>query len=221
MSAFTPTPSQNDAQSARGRTLVAAAAGSGKTTVLTNRIYDALVVDRVPPAQIIAVTFTNDAAQEIRSRVQEKLLAARESELLELLGLATIGTIHGLCGRLVREHGTVIGVDPGVAILDEAQANLLRQQAFDDACDACEDDAEVVRLRTRIGDDRLLLMLRRLRSRGGTMVGIELQFPAGDGDEALRADLEHEVIHHGEVMSRLNERFLRQLHHSLSGRWRR
>ncbi|MBC7645178.1 MAG: UvrD-helicase domain-containing protein, partial [Thermoleophilia bacterium] len=208
MSMFTATPSQEAAQAARGRTLVAAAAGSGKTTVLTNRIYSALVDDHVPPAQIIAVTFTNDAAQEIRSRVQEQLLKAGKGELLELLGLATIGTIHGLCGRLVREHGTVIGVDPGVAILDEAQANLLRRQAFDDACDVSDDDTAIVRLRTRITDDKLLTMLRRLRSRGGTMVGVDLQFPSGDGDAALRMDLEHGVVVHGEVMSRLNERFL-------------
>src|SRR5438128_869441 len=79
-----------------GRQLVIAGAGSGKTRVLTHRIAWLVNVEKLSPSQILAVTFTNKAANEMRHRVES------------LLNISTktmwIGTFHGLSHRLLRLH---------------------------------------------------------------------------------------------------------------------
>ncbi len=138
------TREQLDAITDRGHSLiVCAAAGSGKTAVLVNRIAQ-LVSEGCPIEQMLVVTFTNAAASEMRQRIGEALSsAAAENPTLagevSALSRASISTLHRFCGSLLREHFEALGVDPSFRIADEQESTVLSQQAMDDALYACYD----------------------------------------------------------------------------------
>jgi DNA helicase-2/ATP-dependent DNA helicase PcrA len=108
-----------------GPLLILAGAGSGKTRVLTHRIAYLVRDLEVPPRKILAVTFTNKAAKEMRARLQ-KLLG--EAALADL----TAGTFHAFCARLLRRDGPEVGLDRGFAIYDTADQRALLRQAMGD-----------------------------------------------------------------------------------------
>ncbi|MER3558170.1 MAG: hypothetical protein C4336_00895, partial [Armatimonadota bacterium] len=85
-----------------GPLLVFAGAGSGKTRVLTYRIAHLIHEHQVPPRHILAVTFTNKAANEMKERLRHLLGNA-------IRGL-WVGTFHSVCLRILRESGTAIGI---------------------------------------------------------------------------------------------------------------
>jgi DNA helicase-2/ATP-dependent DNA helicase PcrA len=103
-----------------GPVLVLAGAGTGKTRVLTARLIHLLVTGKAMPSQILAVTFTNKAAGEIRARVSEMLGRSVEGWFL--------GTFHALAARMLRPHAELVGLKPNFTILDEDdQARLIKQ----------------------------------------------------------------------------------------------
>ncbi|MFR3406853.1 MAG: UvrD-helicase domain-containing protein [Christensenellales bacterium] len=112
------TDQQRDAIADRGHSLiVCAAAGSGKTAVLVERIVQ-LVREGCPIENMLVVTFTNAAAGEMRQRIGEALSrAAREEPALgeQVMALfrASISTLHRFCGSLLREHFQALAIDPG------------------------------------------------------------------------------------------------------------
>jgi len=140
------TQQQMDAIADRGNSLiVCAAAGSGKTAVLVERIVQ-LVCEGCPIERMLVVTFTNAAAGEMRQRIGEALskAAAQRPELGEqvmALSRASISTLHRFCGNLLREHFQAAGVDPAFRIADEQECGVLAQQAMEDALYACYDVA--------------------------------------------------------------------------------
>jgi DNA helicase-2/ATP-dependent DNA helicase PcrA len=103
-----------------GPLLVLAGAGTGKTRVLTTRFAHILLTGRAAPHQVLAVTFTNKAAREMRERVSTIL--GRPAEGLWL------GTFHALCARMLRRHAEHAGLTSGFTILDaDDQLRLLKQ----------------------------------------------------------------------------------------------
>ena len=103
-----------------GPVLVLAGAGTGKTRVLTTRFAHILLTGRAAPGQVLAVTFTNKAAREMRERVGAIL--QRRVEGLWL------GTFHSLCARMLRRHASLVGLTSGFTILDtDDQLRLLKQ----------------------------------------------------------------------------------------------
>ena len=103
-----------------GPVLVLAGAGTGKTRVLTTRFAHILLTGRAFPGQVLAVTFTNKAAREMRERVGA--LLGRPAEGLWL------GTFHALCARMLRRHADLVGLTSGFTILDsDDQLRLLKQ----------------------------------------------------------------------------------------------
>ena len=122
--------------------LVAAAAGSGKTAVLVERIIQKLL-NKENPVDIdalLVVTFTNAAAQEMRNRVGLALEKALESEphsihlkkQLSLLQRASISTLHSFCLDVVKQYAYLLDIDPGFRIGDGMEMDLIKQDVLDD-----------------------------------------------------------------------------------------
>lgn len=133
---------------ARGRNLlVSAAAGSGKTAVLVERIVK-MVSDSNHPVDIdrlLVVTFTNAAAAEMRERISkalnDRLAADPENEHLQrqttLLHNARITTIDSFCLFVLRNQFHTIGLDPGFRIAEEGEGRLMRQEVLAEVLEAC------------------------------------------------------------------------------------
>jgi DNA helicase II / ATP-dependent DNA helicase PcrA len=103
-----------------GPLLVLAGAGTGKTRVLTTRFAHILLSKRAWPSQVLAVTFTNRAAREMRERISAML-----GEPVEGMWL---GTFHALCARMLRRHAKLVGLEANFSILDsDDQLRLLKQ----------------------------------------------------------------------------------------------
>ena len=103
-----------------GPVLVLAGAGTGKTRVLTTRLAHILMTGRAAPAQVLAVTFTNKAAREMKDRVAAILRRPVEGWWL--------GTFHSLAARMLRRHAELVGLVPGFTIIDsDDQVRLIKQ----------------------------------------------------------------------------------------------
>jgi DNA helicase-2/ATP-dependent DNA helicase PcrA len=111
---------QSAVEALDGPVLVLAGAGTGKTRVLTTRLVHLIATRRAGPAQILAVTFTNKAAREMRDRVAALLGGPVEGWWL--------GTFHALAARLLRRHAEVVGLKSNFTILDtDDQIRLIKQ----------------------------------------------------------------------------------------------
>lgn len=120
----------NEAQAEAVRTvdgpvLVLAGAGSGKTKTLTHRIAHLIQNCGVADQEILAVTFTNKAAQEMRGRLAQLLGRPNTWSFMPYMG-----TFHGICVKILRQSGTAIGIDPQFVIYDETDRQGLIKQAI-------------------------------------------------------------------------------------------
>ena len=115
-------PAQQEAVShTEGPLLILAGAGSGKTRVLTYRIAF-LLSKGVPPAQILAVTFTNKAAQEMKERVVNLVGPVAER--------IWISTFHAACVRILRQDGACLGLDTNFVIYDTQDQLIVVKEAM-------------------------------------------------------------------------------------------
>ena len=120
-------PAQADAvKTTSGPVLILAGAGSGKTKTLTHRIAYLMTNERVWPNEILAVTFTNKAAKEMRERLGQ--LISQEGSTRSFM--PWMGTFHGICVRLLRQDGHTIGIQPNYVIYDEDDRQGLIKQAM-------------------------------------------------------------------------------------------
>ena len=181
------TPEQAEAVVIRDRDVfLEAGAGTGKTGVLVRRYCDAVTEDGVGVERILAFTFTEKAAGEVRDRIRAELARravaadadgdperalelsrqARDSER------AWITTIHGFCRRLLAAHPAAAGLDPGFRVLDEPEAGRLGELAFAEALEELsaggDGDAEAIAAGFRV--PRLRALIRsaheKLRAQG-------------------------------------------------------
>jgi len=178
------TPEQGAAIDTRDCSVaLSAGAGCGKTFVLTERFLSyfepgvpgALRPDQL--GQLIAITFTERAAREMRDRIRQKCygrLMQAEGDAAEYwialergLDSARVSTIHSFCGALLRSHAVEAGVDPRFRVLEQAQADTLLAESIDDALRrllAARDEATLASI-VRYGLDALRSMVTELVAR--------------------------------------------------------
>ena len=198
-----------------GRMIVSASAGSGKTTVMIERIVG-LVKKGVGLDEIVAVTFTEASARDMRAKLERKIteLALSDPKYiaeLEKLPFAEICTVDSLCKRIVSENFEIAGIDPAFDLVDSSEKEEFSREAFEFACKQ---------------------MAKLEQNAGGRTFGVglvELQKLMG-GKDGLRAEIEraasflsslpdekkwlNEValcVHRSEVIDELNDRLLKRV----------
>lgn len=144
MNLDTCTPGQRRSiEHVNGPLLVSAGAGSGKTFTLTQRIAYALLPESGPAVsgidEVLAITFTEKAAAEIKARVKRTLRAEGLAEEALRVDGAWISTIHGMCARILRAHAFDLGLDPAFGIVGDAERADLVADAIDGALGADND----------------------------------------------------------------------------------
>ena len=163
---------------------VTAGAGSGKTGVLVMRYIDTLSASTaIGVRNVLAITFTDKAAAEMKHRVREEIEerirtaqdAQRWRAVLETLDCAAISTIHSFCLSLLREHPIEAGVDPAAQMLDETQSRRLRRQAIDEALQSAGEGGGEMQEQVR--------MLLRAWNRGRVVDNLKLLFSKADAVE--------------------------------------
>lgn len=146
-------------------TLVSAAAGSGKTAVLINRMIQKVIAENglgVDVDRLLVVTFTNASAAEMRHRMAEALekeinnnpASSHLRRQLSLLNKAQISTLHSFCLAIVKQYAYLLDIDPGFRIANDAEAALLRDDILADVLETAydSDDEQQVQAVYRLVD---------------------------------------------------------------------
>ncbi|MDN6741838.1 MAG: UvrD-helicase domain-containing protein, partial [Staphylococcus equorum] len=144
--------------------LVAAAAGSGKTAVLVERIIQRIIKDEIDVDRLLVVTFTNASAREMKyrvdQRIQEASIASPDNAHLKnqriKIHQAQISTLHSFCLKLIQHHYDVLDIDPNFRTSSEAENILLLEQTIDEVLESHYDvlDPSFVDLTEQLSSDR-------------------------------------------------------------------
>jgi len=214
--------------------VVEAAAGTGKTTELVNRITSVLAEGRTTVERIVAVTFTDKAAGELKLRLRTRLEEARASsgadarrrfhieQAIAHLEEARAGTIHSFCADLLREHPLEARVDPQFEPMEEASAEQLYGEVFRLWLErTLEDPPEGIRraLRRRAMDESET-PIDRLRRAAWTLVAwrdFPAPWPRAPFDRAASIDRLVDQLHE---FAELTRRSQRRDHPVYQGSWR-
>ena len=173
------------------RGLVAAGAGSGKTRLLVAYFVHALLDENVPFESLAAVTFTRKAGSELAERIRHELVQSGRPDLARSVDGAAIGTIHGLCRRLLSEQALKAGVDPSFSVLEPDTGKLIKEEMSKRTWNQVVEEAgenELDALASR-GDDlrkQMLSLYDRLRGMGQEMPQIHID-PGPDGSSSREA----------------------------------
>ena len=194
------TDSQRSAALERERdVIVHAGAGSGKTRTLVAR-YLSLLDDGLVPSQIAAITFTEKAAREMKTRVRNELKRIADSveeplardhwlELLNQMDGARIGTIHSLCSQILRLHPAEAVLDPNFSILDEGQTALVISDIVDSMIAKIADQDEYLPLLTTLDTEnirKVFTFLLQNRQDAEPYLSIDTSLPDFIRKEVLR-----------------------------------
>ncbi len=202
MSLPTPTQEQTLAIQTTSRSLIVeAGAGSGKTWVLVERFLHQLETHEDWPLDaIVAITFTEKAAREMRDRIRRAVERRAQDgqprwQALRLeLEQLRVSTIHSLCARILREHAIAVGLDPRFDVLDEDEAGFMKEEAI----------RRTLALLAQAGEDETLALLESLRvyelreemaSLLGKRGSVERAFADLAAPETLLARWEREIKH--------------------------
>ncbi len=128
---------------------ISAGAGSGKTYRLADLLHERLVDGRVRAAGVIATSFTNKSAAELRERVRAHLIGKGRYTLATAIGQSRIGTVNSICGNLLARFAFDAGLPPEQRVLDEARAAQLLTESLDEVIEG-ETLAQLLRVARRL-----------------------------------------------------------------------
>jgi superfamily I DNA/RNA helicase len=111
---------------------VVAGPGSGKTRVLVERFSNLVIKHKVPINQILTLTFTEKAANEMKERAAKSFEDKGMEKERQEIEFAYLSTIHGFCSRLLRENAIEAGIDPQFSVMDELKAGRMKDQTLED-----------------------------------------------------------------------------------------
>ncbi|WP_088808312.1 helicase-exonuclease AddAB subunit AddA [Staphylococcus argenteus] len=144
--------------------LVAAAAGSGKTAVLVERIIQKILRDGIDVDRLLVVTFTNLSAREMKHRVDQRIQEASIADPMNThlknqrikIHQAQISTLHSFCLKLIQQHYDVLNIDPNFRTSSEAENILLLEQTIDEVIEQHYDilDPAFIELTEQLSSDR-------------------------------------------------------------------
>ncbi|MEA2482153.1 MAG: hypothetical protein QOC55_100 [Thermoleophilaceae bacterium] len=184
------TPQQQRAVDRRdGPLFVHAGAGSGKTSVLVERFVRAAHDDEAGVDGVLAITFTDKAAAEMKLRIRNRFAELGERELARETERAWVSTIHGFCSRVLRAHPLAAGIDPEYRVLDEGEAARLALQAAEQALEdflGADPQPDRLELIAAYGPDRLGQLVREFHARRRASGESEPRLPVPDDDRDQR-----------------------------------
>ncbi|HKX00324.1 MAG TPA: UvrD-helicase domain-containing protein [Bryobacteraceae bacterium] len=175
-------------------TCIVAGPGSGKTLVLVERYQRLMIDSRVSPQRLLAITFTEKAARNMKERLAKSLRGHPERR--RELEQASVSTIHGFCARLLRENSVAAGVDPEFRVLDARQATIMQRKAATDALDRmlAEQPDAMTRLMRGLSSpdlaDKIPDVYDAMRCAGERPQNLRRYAPGGPGASDLRRALE-------------------------------
>jgi superfamily I DNA/RNA helicase len=111
--------------------IISASAGTGKTYTIAELLCKRIMDKTVRPDAVLATTFTNKAADELKSRIRSRLVRAGQVEAAQGLEAALMGTVNSVCDRLVREYAFDLGLSPDLKVLDEAVAPVMLKASIE------------------------------------------------------------------------------------------
>ncbi len=156
MSAEKLTKNQIDAISNLDQNVaVLAGAGTGKTRVLVERFLSIIERKLAAPSEILAITFTEKAANEMKRRIVDELRSRGLHEARHEIENAYIGTIHAFCSRLLKEHPMEAGIDPDFRVCEEEEADLLKEEVFEQLIEERFRDSSVFSLLSVYGEEMI------------------------------------------------------------------
>jgi ATP-dependent helicase/nuclease subunit A len=153
---------------------VSAGAGSGKTTLLVERFLFAVTEKKFEPERILAITFTEKAANEMKARLIAQCGERGLDHLRQRLENSAISTIHSFCARLLRENPIESGVDPFFQILPEAEAELVMEKVMDVLFEAQVRNEGWLRILGDYGEEAIRLVFKKFYA-------LSRALPAQDG----------------------------------------
>jgi ATP-dependent helicase/nuclease subunit A len=174
------------------RVLVAAGAGSGKTRLLVAYFVHALLDEDVPLEELAAVTFTRKAGSELADKIRKELVHRGRTDLVRAIDGAAIGTIHGLCRRVLSERALEAGVDPSFGVLEADAERLVKEEVSKQAWErvvqvAVEEELQVLAAGAQNLPGLVLSLYDRFRAMG--QAEPRLHIDPGPPEAGARAEL--------------------------------
>jgi ATP-dependent helicase/nuclease subunit A len=170
---------------------VFAAAGSGKTSLLVERFMWAVTREGIEPEKILAITFTEKAAAEMKTRLVRECEKRKQVDLRRRIENAAVSTIHGFCARVLRENPLEAGVDPYFRILGDGESEILMKRVLDRLFEAESENDGWLNVLLEVGEENARQALREFYDQARALGGEELLFRVEDAAKDLAEQRGH------------------------------
>jgi len=148
---------------------VSAGAGTGKTSVLVERFLQIIRKNLALPGEILTITFTEKAANEMKSRIVAQLKEEGFHGARREIENAYLGTIHSFCSRILREHPIEAGIDPDFRVIEENEAGVLKESILDQILQRRFEESEIFDLLYYYSEDQVRDGIKKIYSKIQTL----------------------------------------------------